>query len=63
MKMLSKFIKELELLKEKHGDLPVVTSDGYCNESIHDDDSAATFREKGAWDYKEQKCRDCIIIL
>jgi hypothetical protein len=66
MKCLSKFIEELESLKEKHGDVPVITSDvsgDFFSGSIGDDDSIARFGEKEAWDWRERKIIDCIVIL
>ena len=62
MKLLSEFIKNLQDLKDKYGDLPVVTADGYCTECIHDDDSHASFCENGAWNYEDKKGHDCILI-
>ncbi len=64
MKLLSEFIKDLQALQEKHGDLPVVTvdSDSFA-ESIPADDAQSSFVEHGAFDTsKKTKC-DCILII
>lgn len=66
MKLVSELIKELQNLKEKHGDLPVITSDGngsLFSGHIGDDDTIASFSEKDAWDSEEHACKDCILIL
>ena len=64
MKLLSEFIKELQELKEKHGDLPVVSCASDCfSEYIPDDDATCRFVEHGAFDTtKKIKC-DCILII
>lgn len=64
MKLLSDFIKDLQDLKEQHGDLPVVAvdSDTFA-EYIPDDDATCRFVEHGAFDTtKKIKC-DCILII
>ncbi len=64
MKMVSEFIKELEELKEKYGDLPVVMSSGsdsFC-ENI-DKWPEAEFSENGIWRSTDEEYKDCIVIL
>ena len=63
MKLLSQFIKELETLKEKNGDLPVVTNDSEYGECIHVNDSYAIFKAKHAFDSTDEEYKDCIVIL
>ena len=62
MKRISEFIKELESLKEQHGDLPVVTNDPDYGESIDNNDSYAIFKQKHAFEPSEIKYKDCIVI-
>lgn len=64
MKLLSEFIKDLQALQEKHGDLPVVTvdSDSFA-ESIPADDAQSSFVENGAWDEEKKQNCDCILII
>ena len=50
MKRISEFIKELESLKEKHGDLPVVTLSDDNITTIPDNDSIVEYWERGAFD-------------
>lgn len=63
MKLLSTFIKELEVIKDEHGDLPVVTADwNGAQDTIPDDDSVCGFWKNGAWDSDNQKMCDCVLI-
>lgn len=64
MKLLSEFIKDLQALQDKHGDLPVVTvdSDSFA-ESIPADDAQSSFVENGAWDEEKNQNCDCILII
>lgn len=62
MKLVSELIRDLQALRDRHGDIPVVTSD-YCQETIPDDDAHATFQEKSVWDSEAGKRIDCIIII
>ena len=64
MKLLSTFIKELEALKDAHGDLPVITynwKSDFFSGKIDNDASVATFGKDDAWDAKDKVC-DCIVI-
>lgn len=50
MKRISEFIKELESLKEKFGDLPVVTQSEDDITTMPDNDSVVKYDERGAYD-------------
>ena len=55
MKRISEFIKELQALKEKYGDLPVVTQSDDNITMIPDNDSVVEYCECGAFN-------DCYMV-
>lgn len=60
MKLLSDFIKELQALKEKHGDLPVVVDFSDYRPTVNDELEIG-FSPKGAIDNGSEV--DCIVIV
>ena len=62
MKRISEFIKELEALKEKHGDLPVVVDFSDYRPTVNDE-LDLSFSARGAIDHDTGTEVDCIVIV